>query len=409
MSSAALEFDGNSSEAVHLSNNLVQDCRPYEFNSSHLDVLADAKWLERKHGHEKCLFHKQVNILDAEVNLSACYVSGNMKLGGENQVIEDYCTSYPKSDDAFCSDQPLKHFHSHAKNDQDSWMQELDAIINDNLHKTPVSKNIKEFGLDLDSNWIGIEKIEPWWHAADKVELASLVSQLSFQHINNSNLLKTQSKHFEKDAADCINCFNQDKEQIPDEVTKESDVAECTGGILASRSADEFLGLTRSDGTFSSNDSSSAAKVDKLDTQQQVSADLSRTQLLEALCHSQTRAREAEKLAQEACDEKEHIIDLFFRQASYLFAYRQWLQILQLETVCLQLRNKNLPNSTSFLPWVKRNGGILRKNQCRAAKLKTHKQSCNISKCAVAFAVGLSLAGAGLLVGWTIGWLFPSR
>ncbi|XP_022878605.1 uncharacterized protein LOC111396396 isoform X1 [Olea europaea var. sylvestris] len=396
MSSTKSEF---ANEAVYSLSNLVQDCKPCEFNLSHLDVLADTKQLGQKYGHEKCFFHKQVNVLDAEISLCAGYADGNMKLDVENQLIEDYCSSYSKSDAGFCSDQPLKNCLSHVKNDQDHWMQKLDPIINDNLPKTPVSKNTEEFQLDLDSHWIGFENVEPWWHMAGKDEVASMVSQWSFQHINNSDVLKTPSKHFGKGAANCVNCFNQIKEQNPDEMTKESDVAEYAGGNLASTSADELLEPKGSDGTFSSNDSSSAAKVDKLDTQEQASADLSRAQLLEALCHSQTRARDAERLAQEACDEKEHIIDLLFRQASYLFAYRQWLQILQLETVCLQLRKKNLPNSTSFLPRVKRKGRILR----------THKQSCNISKCAVAFAVGLSLAGAGLLVGWTIGWLFSVR
>ncbi|KAI3720577.1 hypothetical protein L2E82_31566 [Cichorium intybus] len=52
---------------------------------------------------------------------------------------------------------------------------------------------------------------------------------------------------------------------------------------------------------------------------------LSKAELLEALCRSQRRAREAEKAADEACNEKEHVITLFLKQASQIFAYKQCL------------------------------------------------------------------------------------
>lgn len=129
---------------------------------------------------------------------------------------------------------------------------------------------------------------------------------------------------------------------------------------------------------------------------------------MEALCHSQTRAREAEKAAKQAYTEKEHIITLFFRQASQLFAYKQWLRLLQLENLYLQLKNKNelLP---SVLPWVPSKGRQMRKGQHRTGKRKHGKPRHELCKSVVAFAVGLGLAGAGLLLGWTMGWLFPSR
>lgn len=153
---------------------------------------------------------------------------------------------------------------------------------------------------------------------------------------------------------------------------------------------------------------SDSAKVDPSETQVP-NCDLSRGELLEALCHSQTRAREAEKLAQEACDEKEHVFDLFFQQASCLFAYKQWLRVLQLETLCLHLRSKehiaSFSPPSSLLP----KDTSLRKNRFRDGKKKVEKERFNnISKCAVAFAIGLGLAGAGLLVGWTVGCLFPA-
>ena len=128
----------------------------------------------------------------------------------------------------------------------------------------------------------------------------------------------------------------------------------------------------------------------------------SRARLLEALRHSQTRAREAEIAAQKAYNEKEHIVKLFFRQASHLFAYKQWLQMLQLENLCLQLRIKEHQISTLFpvLPWTPLKGS--------GTESKGKKQmKCSFCKYAVSFAVGLGLAGAGLLLGWTLGWLLP--
>lgn len=162
----------------------------------------------------------------------------------------------------------------------------------------------------------------------------------------------------------------------------------------------------------SGDDNLSIANVLTAETQPG-SNDLSKGQLLEALCHSQTRAREAEQLAQQAYNEKEHVIKLFFRQASHLFAYRQWLQILQLEALVLQLRNKDEQNSnnySTFFPVIPINGRKLKKFRYnKPIKRKPGKGKCKTNKSAVAFALGLGLAGAGLLLGWTMGWLFPAR
>lgn len=154
-----------------------------------------------------------------------------------------------------------------------------------------------------------------------------------------------------------------------------------------------------------STDSSSSNK-----TCQTNSENSSMSDLLKALCHSQTRAREAEKAAQQAYSEKEHILSLFFRQASQLFAYKQWLRMLQLENLCLQLRNKNQSVINLFpasLPWAPCRGMLLKKSHSKSGRKKRSNRRCGITKYAVAFAVGLGLAGAGLLLGWTMGWMFP--
>ncbi|KAF1871869.1 hypothetical protein Lal_00020664 [Lupinus albus] len=77
---------------------------------------------------------------------------------------------------------------------------------------------------------------------------------------------------------------------------------------------------------------------------------------------------------------------------------------MQLENLCLQLRNKNQP-LLNFLPY---RGMQLKRSRGRAEKRKGSKsRRCGIGKCAIAFVVGLGLAGAGLLLGWTMGWMFP--
>lgn len=134
----------------------------------------------------------------------------------------------------------------------------------------------------------------------------------------------------------------------------------------------------------------------------------SKAQLLEALCYSQTRAREAEKAAQEADTEKKHIVSLFLRQASQLFAYKQWFQLLQLQNICLQLRNKDQPITGLFsdvLPWVPCKDRQF--NRPRNRRKKRGRDRREFTMFEIAVTVGLGLAGASLLLGWTTGWLVP--
>ena len=69
--------------------------------------------------------------------------------------------------------------------------------------------------------------------------------------------------------------------------------------------------------------------------------DPSKAKLMEALCHSQKRAREAEEAARQVCAENEHLVKLVFNQASQIFAYKQWLQVLQLEALYYQVNKVN--------------------------------------------------------------------
>ena len=122
---------------------------------------------------------------------------------------------------------------------------------------------------------------------------------------------------------------------------------------------------------------------------------------MEALCHSQTRAREAEEAAKKAYAEKEDIVTLIFKQASQLFAYKQWLQFLQLETLCIQIKSKDQPISTLFpvaLPWMSYEGRSSRKRKQKICNAKQGEMKAN-SKCSwLAFGMDSGLDVAPFIV-----------
>lgn len=129
--------------------------------------------------------------------------------------------------------------------------------------------------------------------------------------------------------------------------------------------------------------SSSSTSRDKAEPQSDLpQGELDRTQLLEALCHSQTRARKAENAAMQAKVETESVARLFLKQASELFAYKQWFQLLQYESLILEMKSNDQP--------------------------KRSRSSHDIDQYIMAFAFGLGLIGAGMIVGWTVGWMLPS-
>ena len=62
-----------------------------------------------------------------------------------------------------------------------------------------------------------------------------------------------------------------------------------------------------------------------------------KSDLLDALRHSHTRSRQAEKTTAIAISEKEKPLLLFLREASHLFAYQQWLRLLETENRNIRL------------------------------------------------------------------------
>lgn len=240
---------------------------------------------------------------------------------------------------------------------------------------TALNKQVDEFSLESEfPHWMESEKTQelPWWRMTDKGDLASFVAQRSHDFMENCDLPQPQNttsfKSHEK-----VTSFGISKPPCHNSSTTHDSQNASSGPV----SPESTIHEGEIEGEM----------------------DESKRKLLEALCHSQTRAREAEKAAKKAYEEKEHVVKLIFKQASQLFAYKQWLYLLQLENLYNQIKTNTPPS-----PWqVPR----------RKAKARTTKRGCKheeieieIGKYAVAFAVGLGLVGAGLLLGWTVGWMF---
>ncbi|KAH9622668.1 hypothetical protein KSS87_015597 [Heliosperma pusillum] len=270
------------------------------------------------------------------------------------------------------------------------------------------SKQSSDFSSSADSSWVGGDKV-PWWRVTDGEELASIVAHKSLHHIENCDLPPPQKMKVRGETC------KQGKSTEHDEIFTASLECEFQSEAISSPS---FGGLQKrhwssikrelSPNENLANEPLRSSNHNPVDKERVSVNDPGKAKLLEALCHSQTRAREAENAAKQASTEKDHILKLFFRQASQLFAYKQWFKILQLENVLLQTENQNssphpLPQKTekpkTYKSWQK---------PSKAKRRKRGSQDNDIGKYAVVFAVGFTLVGAGLILGWTVGWLMPS-
>ncbi|KAG0578109.1 hypothetical protein KC19_5G205800 [Ceratodon purpureus] len=168
----------------------------------------------------------------------------------------------------------------------------------------------------------------------------------------------------------------------------------------------------------------------------------------EALCHSQTRAREADKRAEESLQNYQRVAHLFFREASLSFTYRQWVGSLQAENARLKMYvhrhhqqtsvrlQQSVLSPFSSLDRFTNSGWKFGRDQTRS-QLRAWQWHCYardhlnaslwpaekdspvsvvingeggaeiIMGCTLsfAFALGLSLAGAGFMLGWSMGWI----
>ncbi|KAJ1289432.1 hypothetical protein BS78_02G163500 [Paspalum vaginatum] len=300
---------------------------------------------------------------------------------------------------------------------EDKEFAELKAF--DPLFPKPLQKE----HCDMHAPWEETKKSQPWWQVADGDGLASLVPERAIENIVNNDLPRLPTQTMRVHGAEVKGAGNKDDyglpalsaskgpDPVPDTMACSYSVSSITndtnssdGGSWQQHRRNNVPGDAQ--GSYSSTDSTPGNKP----TYQNASE---RAKLLDALRHSQTRAREAEIAAKKAYDEKDHVIKLLFRQASHLFACKQWLKILQLENICLQLRFKEHQIATMFpeLPWM------MVKEKEKVAPGQEHNDGARKKgrrpnrkgglRDTVAFAVGVGIVGAGLLLGWTLGWLLP--
>ncbi|XP_043716713.1 uncharacterized protein LOC122664798 isoform X2 [Telopea speciosissima] len=420
---------------------------PLNWNPSYSNLPPDTKWwlqLQPNFAYQKDFTYEQLNALEAESEVfRAGEVNKTSKLDESHPLSEDDFVHINSNNSGSYLDPMGQVPATCMMHDTESKMHQPKTVNINKTHDQVEHKDMeykhgsegldswdpslfsrpsKKLCPDLGSPWMGAEKTEPWWRTVDKDDLASLVALKSLEHIENCDLPRPQMMHVSRGPFTCFESFDHGsifsssldhKDNIglsnPIDYSQGSRTSGSVGGNQVEY-CESGHSIYCSERLHSSN-GHTETNEEPTEPCHLSNSDSSKAQLLEALCHSQTRAREAEKAAQRAYIEKEHIIKLFFRQASHLFAYKQWFQLLQLEAFCLQLKNKDQPISTLFpvvLPWMPYKGRQLKKRRHKAVERKRGAPKCHISKYAVAFAVGIGLASAGLLLGWTMGWLLPT-
>ncbi|KAJ1268346.1 hypothetical protein BS78_07G127800 [Paspalum vaginatum] len=287
----------------------------------------------------------------------------------------------------------------------------------------PPLKNPENAKFDMDAPWKEGEKKRPWWQIADESELASLVAERATQHIENCDLPRpTQTVRVDSTepyAHKHIGDYGGPSSpagRVPHPVPNQCDHISCS---YCTGSTDE-LDLLNGNGVWEQhgrNDTHSVAQdfssssTTRPESKQTLQNASERDKILEALRHSQTRAREADVAAKKAHNEKDDVIKLLFQQASHLFACNQWLKIMQLENIVLQIKHKEHQIAAIMpeLPWMtlkeKPTQGRDQKDWTRRKGRRQKSRDGFFD--AILFAVGLGLAGAGFILGWTLGWLLP--
>ncbi|XP_030489131.2 uncharacterized protein LOC115705827 isoform X1 [Cannabis sativa] len=401
---------------------------PPNRNPSYSSLSRDTRWwlqMQPNYGHHKGFTYEQVNdLVDEKETLEGGVVKSAPKIG-EAQKGDTLLDSQTTSD-CFHDEHNIVAKNKAleiGKQNVETVGYDIKKLVDSTASWEIMQMDSTDYSdakpandpcLDPEYSWIGSEKSEPWWRMTDRDELVSLVARKSLDHIENCDLPPPQKICHRSHPFAHIGCFDN-KESSASLDRKTHTCGLSTGTVRPQGFAN--TGKSQERQKYLYDEKSSYCKTLETMTEgvEDSGSEFSKEQLIEALCHSQTRAREAEKAAKEAYAEKEHIVTLFFRQASLLFAYKQWFQLLQLETLCIQFRKNDQQMSTLFplvLPW-KTSNNIKKPRKsfgCDGAKGKGEKRGQpdqDITKYAVAFALGLSLVGAGLLLGWTVGWMLP--
>ncbi|XVF80249.1 hypothetical protein PTKIN_Ptkin15bG0056000 [Pterospermum kingtungense] len=379
---------------------------PLNRDPSYSNIPPDMRWwlqLQPSYGPQKGLTNEQLNDLADEVESLKAEINSPSKVTRvQPQEAQDDSGVDGKRNHGYSIDssETIKSYE----------FLEMESV------ECQVFKENNDLYYDPVSLWVGGGNAEPWWRTTDKDELASLVAQKSLDFIENCDLPPPQKMHVRRYTHACSGSFDGD---LVSSLARKSQTGPIPSPFVYARASPDSVRTHERQASsvgegkiqFASGTPSSTTQKDIIE--QVLVADPTNAQLLEALRRSQTRAREAEKKAKQAYAEKEHVIKLFFKQASQLFAYKQWFQMLQLEALYVQVKNNEQPISTllpAVLPWKPYNSQKLRKSWQKTGRGRRGKRSQpgpDINKCAVAFALGLSLVGAGFLLGWTVGWMLP--
>lgn len=363
--------------------NGLDDFAPPSANTVYSNLSPDSRWWLQSQPnfiYQKGLTNEKVNTLEA---------------GNSHQFV-----------DIMDSQSTVKGDHVGEEEEEE---ESYEFVEMDSVDCCTVFKELDEFSLDSEfPHWMENEKNQeelPWWRMTDKDDLASFVAQKSHDFIENCDLPQPQNRSFKRDPRANDHCLHQKDEIFTSFGISKPQRRHCqTEATIHDRrnaSSGPVSPLSTPSGDGTVHESSTTPEMDP-----------SKRKLLEALRHSQTRAREAEKAAKQAYAEKEHVVKLIFKQASQLFAYKQWLYLLQLENLYNQIKTNKMTPIFPVSPWqvarkkARRNlPPPLPKRKTRAKKgIPSYKH--DIGTYAVAFAVGLGLVGAGLLLGWTVGWMF---
>ncbi|XVE73686.1 hypothetical protein DITRI_Ditri11bG0139000 [Diplodiscus trichospermus] len=406
-SSSSKQTDSSPTGVADACDHPAAGFMPLNRSSLNSNLPSDMKWwlhLQPSYGPQKGLTNEQSNDLEDEVESLQAEMNSPSKVSRVHQQDAQDASGVCRKRNNGCSLDSTET----KKKCEPFEMESIDCHV---------SRKTNDLCYDPESPWDGSGKAEPWWRTTDKDELASLVALKSLDFIENCDLPPPQKMHVRRYSHACSGSFDGDgvsslawKSQtrpIPSPITSAQaspDSVSTYGRYMSSVGEGKMQ---------CASETSTLSTTQKDIIEQVIESDPTKAQLLEALCHSQTRAREAEKAAKQAYAEKEHVIKLFFKQASQLFAYKQWFQMLQLEALYAQIKNSEQPVSTLFpvaLPWTPYNSKKLQKSSRKTGKGRRGKQGQprpDITKYAVAFALGLSLVGAGLLLGWTVGWMLP--
>ncbi|CAL9187294.1 unnamed protein product [Musa hybrid cultivar] len=444
-SSSTPQSDSSNGNTASAQDSPGPNFMPFSRNLTNAYLSPETKWwlqLQPNFGYQNELICEQLSSLEDEADENMETAVPKSKLGGESLPVDfvlkkEVCfmesswvvsTAFEKHG----SETRIKEMKTTTSYSQQllkpktsmvNYLDKKDGLLDLKPVDQFTSRRPEKASSYFETSWAGGNNSEPWWRIADKDELALLVAQKSLHHIENCDLPKpSQTVHVTRDPLSAPE--NSDTSGIfQSSLGRKLNADICNGNKYSCNTStsvkSDNKNLSSSERGYmlhdsekpyrqgSIYDSGGYVKNEQPERNQTCEDDLSRAQLLEALCHSQTRARKAEMAAQKAYDEKEHIVKLLLRQASHLFAYKQWLLMLQLENLFLQLRIKEHQISTVIpvVPWIAPKGKLSSEGKITRRRRKKHK--CEICKYAVALSLGLGLAGMGLLFGWTIGWLFP--